>query len=169
LHLPSYSIPGCTQIWKTWAPLRVKIFLWLVVWKRHWTANRKNCHRLDARNECYLCDQDPETIDHIITTCSFFQTHLVVHSDVLGADAAQVGGGGPHRRLVGAVEKRWHRGKRKGADTLFALVAWELWKERNTRLFWNEVATSVQLATIKQIADLWIEAGARHLGELVRE
>ena len=88
---------------------------------------------------------------------------------VLGADAAQVGGGGLHRRLVGAVEKRWHRGKRKGADTLFALVAWELWKERNTRLFWNEVATSVQLATIKQIADLWIEAGARHLGELVRE
>jgi hypothetical protein len=66
--------------------------------------------------------------------------------------------------------QRWHREKRKCADTLFALVAWELWKERNARLFRNEAATSAQLlATIKQIADLWIEAGARHLRELVLE
>jgi hypothetical protein len=49
--------------------------------------------------------------------------------------------------------QRWRREKKKGADTLFALVAWKLWKERNARLFQNETATSVQLlATIKQIA-----------------
>jgi hypothetical protein len=65
------------------------------------------------------------------------------------------GGWGLRHRLVGALETE---------------VAWELWKERNARFFRNEAATNAQfIAKIKQIADLWIEAGARHLGELVRE
>jgi len=82
---------------------------------------------------------------------------------VLGADAAQVGGGSITYWWE-RWRQRWHEEQRKGTDTLFALVARELWKERNARLFRNEAATSVQLlATIKQIADLWIEAGARHL------
>jgi hypothetical protein len=68
---------------------------------------------------------------------------------VLGVDASLVGGGSvidwwEHWR------RRWHGDKRKDADTLFALVAWELWKERNARLFRNEAATSTQfLAKIK--------------------
>ena len=52
LHLPSHLVSGCTRIWKTWAPLRVRIFLWLAVRKRHWTVDRRNRHRLDAREEC---------------------------------------------------------------------------------------------------------------------
>jgi hypothetical protein len=87
---------------------------------------------------------------------------------VLGADGAQVRGSIADWREWWI--HRWHREKRKGTDSLFTLVAWEPWKERNTRLFRNEAATSAQLlVTIKQIADLWIEAGAHHLGELVRE
>jgi hypothetical protein len=33
--------------------------------------------------------------------------------------------------------------KRRGADSLFALVAWELWKERNKRCF-RDGSSSVQ-------------------------
>jgi hypothetical protein len=133
------------------------------------TADRRHRHGLDARDECYLCDQDPETIDHIISSCSFSRHIWWTILAVLGVDASQVGGGfvidwWEHWR------RRWHGDKRKGADTLFALVAWELWKERNARLFRNEAANIAQfLAKIKHIADLWIDAGARHLGEVVRE
>ena len=59
------------MIWKTWAPLRVKIFLWLAFRRRHWTADCRARHGLDAREQCYLCDQATETIDHIIACCPY--------------------------------------------------------------------------------------------------
>jgi hypothetical protein len=65
---------------------------------------------------------------------------------------------------------RWHGKKKKGADSLFAVVAWEIWKERNARCFRNEATTVHQLLrTIKHTTVEWIEAGARKLSCLVRE
>jgi len=34
LHSASHPIPGCDRIWATWAPLRVKLFLWLAIRRR---------------------------------------------------------------------------------------------------------------------------------------
>jgi hypothetical protein len=169
LLLTSHPFPGCTRIWKTWAPLRVKIFLWLAFRGRHWTADRRHRHGLDARLECYLCDQEPENIDHIITECSFSRQIWWSILMAFGVDSSQVGGG-TILEWWQRWRRRWIGVKRKGADTLFGLVAWELWKERNARLFRNESATSAQfLAKVKQIADLWIRAGARQLGALANE
>ncbi|WVZ65126.1 hypothetical protein U9M48_014539 [Paspalum notatum var. saurae] len=36
MHAGSLSFPELSLIWKTWAPLRVKIFLWLAWRRRHW-------------------------------------------------------------------------------------------------------------------------------------
>ena len=58
-------------IWKTWAPLKVKIFLWLAFRRRHWTGDRRRRHGLETREHCYLCDQAPETIEHIVVTCPY--------------------------------------------------------------------------------------------------
>jgi hypothetical protein len=70
---------GHQLMWKTWAPLRVKIFLWLALWRGHWTVDWRTRHGLKARDHCYLCDQAPETIDHIIASCPFTRElwHLV--------------------------------------------------------------------------------------------
>lgn len=35
-------------IWRTWAPLKVKLFLWLAFRRRIWTADRRQRHGLDA-------------------------------------------------------------------------------------------------------------------------
>jgi hypothetical protein len=66
LHTGSIPFQGHSLIWKTWAPLMVKIFLWLAFKRRHWTNDRRTRHGLEAREECYLCDQATETIDHIL-------------------------------------------------------------------------------------------------------
>jgi hypothetical protein len=71
LHTGSIPFRGHSLIWKTWAPLRVKIFLWLAFRKRHWTNDRRARHGLEAQEECYLCDQAPESIDHILTCCPY--------------------------------------------------------------------------------------------------
>jgi hypothetical protein len=71
MHTGSIAMPGHKLIWKTWVPLRVKIFLWLTMKRRHWTGDRRARHGLEARELCYLYDQGQETIDHIITVCPF--------------------------------------------------------------------------------------------------
>jgi len=62
------------------------------------------------------------------------------------------------------VPKPIHR----GFDSLFFLIGWMLWKERNTRTF-NRVATSAaQLgAVIQEEIDAWCLAGYKHLRSLV--
>lgn len=71
MHAGSIVMPGYRLIWKTWAPLWVKIFLWLAMKRRHWTGDRRARHGLETREPCYLCDQGTETIDHIIAACPF--------------------------------------------------------------------------------------------------
>jgi hypothetical protein len=56
LHSGVVMFKGHNLIWKAWAPLRVKIFLWLAMKHRHWTADRRARHDLEARDRCYLCD-----------------------------------------------------------------------------------------------------------------
>ena len=71
MHSGSIKMSDQRLIWKTWAPLHVKIFLWLAMKRRHWTGDRRARHGLEARELCYLCDQGQETINHIIAVCPF--------------------------------------------------------------------------------------------------
>jgi hypothetical protein len=163
LHSASHPTPGCDRLWGTWAPLRVKIFLWIAPRSRHWTADRRARHGLDANEHYFLCDQEPETIDHIIASCSFSKQVWWNILARLGANAALIGG----ESILAWWESWrlcWNGDKRKGADSLFTLVAWELWKERKA------VSTIPQvLLVIQNIANQWIEAAASNLGCLVRE
>jgi hypothetical protein len=118
---------------------------------------------LDANEHYFLCDQEPETIDHIIASCSFSKQVWWNILARLGANAALIGG----ESILAWWESWrlcWNGDKRKGADSLFTLVAWELWKERKA------VSTIPQvLLVIQNIANQWIEAAASNLGCLVRE
>lgn len=69
LQQGSQAIPGCIQIWETWAPPRVKLFLWLSIRRSQWTADRRRKRGLETRDLFYLCDQQAETIDHIVVDC----------------------------------------------------------------------------------------------------
>jgi hypothetical protein len=52
--------------------------------------------------------------------------------------------------------------KRKGAASLFMVVEWEIWKERNARVFERHPThNSFILDRIKTEVQLWTAAGAR--------
>jgi hypothetical protein len=54
--------------------------------------------------------------------------------------------------------------KSRGFDALVLLVSWELWKERNARIFRNEVRSLLTITNqIKEEGELWIQAGFSHL------
>lgn len=49
LYKGAIQFSGQKLIWKTWAPLKVNIFLWLAFLRRHWTGDRRARHGLEAR------------------------------------------------------------------------------------------------------------------------
>jgi hypothetical protein len=163
----SHPIPGCIRVWELWAPLKVKLFLWLAVRRRQWTADRRRRHGLDARDNCFLCDHDSETIDHIVVECSFARQLWFEAAAALGVHLNQ--------QPAGTIVAWWETWRAlwpnhaKGADSLLALIAWEIWKERNARCFRGAVTQIPAIkASIKQQAELWVQAGAKHLGCLLQ-
>jgi hypothetical protein len=65
------------------------------------------------------------------------------------------------------IRALWQGQMKKGADSLFALVSWQIWKERNTRCFRDAtVMVHELLSIIKAEVDQWIRAGAKNLGVL---
>lgn len=159
LHTGSTPFLGHKLIWKTWAPLKIKIFPWLAFRRRHWTGDRRRRHGLDAHEACYLCDQGLESIDHILAQCPV--TREIWHH-VLTALGRQCPQAAPTTlRWWRRVRSLFHGDQRAGCDSLFALISWEIWKERNARSFRDSAATMTELLqVIKAIADRWIEAGA---------
>jgi hypothetical protein len=67
------SIPfqPAERVWKTWAQNKCKFFLWLVEHNRCWIVDRLVQRGMDCPEQCPLCDQQPETINHLLTTCVF--------------------------------------------------------------------------------------------------
>jgi hypothetical protein len=64
--------------------------------------------------------------------------------------------------------KRVHKSQRKGFDTMFALVVWSLWLERNARVFNGKALMVVQLASyIHDEGRSWVAAGFSDLGDFV--
>lgn len=52
--------------WKSWAPPRVKFFIWLACQDRCWTAERRARHGLSHAPRCLLCNQSMETMNHLM-------------------------------------------------------------------------------------------------------
>jgi hypothetical protein len=160
MFLGSSSPPGAKLIWKTSTPPRVKFFFWLVMHGRCWTADRRFKHGLQDSNTCIICDQEVETMDHILLGCSFSRElwdswvrklHLQDYIVVRRGKAFEWW---MHSR------KMIPRPTRRGFDSLFFLIGWLLWKERNARTF-NGVASLVaQLGTlIQEEFNAWCMAG----------
>ena len=64
--------PTTRCIWKSWAPLRCKIFAWLMVQYRLWTSDRRARHGLqDEPSSCFFCLQEIDCVDHILAHCAY--------------------------------------------------------------------------------------------------
>jgi len=59
------------RIWRTWAPPKCHFFLWLVTHNRCWTTDRLGRCGLPHHEQCPLCDQEDETINHLLVSCAF--------------------------------------------------------------------------------------------------
>ncbi|KAJ1280495.1 hypothetical protein BS78_04G236900 [Paspalum vaginatum] len=145
------------RTWKTWAPLQCKFFIWLAIKNRVWTADRSLKHGLPHPSVCLLCDQEDESIQHILVSCVFSRETWtkILSSAGLQAVTPQA----DERSFAtwwGCAVSRVPKEKRKGFNSLVILVAWTIWKHRNACVF-EGLSPSVFLVCqeVAQESELW--------------
>jgi hypothetical protein len=156
--------PCGKAIWRTWAPAKCKVHIWLAMQRRLWTADRMARRGLNARATCPLCEQENETADHIAVGCVLVRE--VWYNSLQRCNLQHLTPAADDELIRWWPEARLRvpRPHRKGFDSIVLLVVWTLWKERNSRVFERYAET---LPTICQrIADeveLWKLSGAAGL------
>ena len=117
-------------------PEQVQKFLWLAIRNRCWTADRLAKRGLPHPDKCPLCDQEKETIQHLLASC-------VVGRQVWFSLFAPLNLSGPVlRQHESSFADWWHmtikrvkKEDRKGVNSLIILGARMIWKHRNACVF----------------------------------
>jgi hypothetical protein len=86
----STQFAAAKPIWKAWAPLKVKLFMWLAVRGWLWRADRRLKRGLQGVSTCPLCDQEPETADHLFCSCSYTRQVWHIVLTILGPSLGRV-------------------------------------------------------------------------------
>jgi hypothetical protein len=144
-----------------WAPPKCKFFLWLAAINRCWMADRLARRSLDHPDKCPLCDQEDETVQHILVSCVFARQVWVQILSLVGLQhLSPILGEGIFQEWWRLAERRVSAVMKKGFNTLVVLVAWWIWKHRNSCVFDGaspSVARIVQ--DIRDEAGQWCLAG----------
>lgn len=171
--LPRSPMAKC--IWRSWAPLKCKIFAWLAMQYRIWTSDRRARHGLqDEPSPCYTCLQDQDDADHILSCCTYAREVWCTIWDTIHIDV--------NDSLPTDTPLQWwlrergnfHRADMRGFDTLFIATMWSLWKQRNARVY-NRIDQQMRpreaaMAILGELAE-WKQAvgGVGGLQRFVRE
>jgi hypothetical protein len=161
------------MIWKVWAPAPCKMLLWLIHQDRVWCADRlmrrgwPNCYF------CQLCNRNLETSWHLFFECPFARriwTSVAQWPGCASVEPIRWEGARSISEawlIMNATAREEHR---KGLRSLFILIAQEIWKERNRRIFENRATNCNAVVTwIRDEARAWAFAGAKALRKLMFE
>ncbi|XP_047075931.1 uncharacterized protein LOC124685957 [Lolium rigidum] len=127
-----------TEIWSSKATPKAKLFMWLAVQHRIWTADRRMRHGLQPQSSaCYVCLQEEDTAEHLLMQCVLAREVWHKCRVLLGLQFEA-----PLRDST--VQQWWsvERGKfrdkeRHWFDSLVCTAGHALWKNRNAWCFNN--------------------------------
>ena len=155
--------------WSSDAPPKCQFFVWLAAQERCLTADNLAKRGWPHNPLCSLCLQEPESATHLLTTCSFAKEIWHLTFDMLHMHHSLMANNGESltswwQRSSSAMTKD----KAKTWRSIIALVWWNIWKERNARVFTNSSCSARPLFEKIQVeAKDWIDAGRRRVLQLV--
>jgi hypothetical protein len=136
LFLGATVFMSCERIWESWVPPKCKMFMWLVAHKRCWISDRLARRGLPHPKKCPLCDQEDETIDHLLVSCVFAKQFWYILLRQVGVHSLAPQ---PTDLVFDEWWERAHKATsrltRKGLNSLIILGAWVIWKHRNRCVF----------------------------------
>jgi hypothetical protein len=155
------------RIWKSWAPPRCKFFVWLASSDRCWTADRLARRGLHHPKSCPLCDQQEETVQHILVSCVFARDIWFQVLSKVGLQSLSPGAAVFVFQEWREAESRVPKLQKKAFNSIVILVAWWLWKHRIACVCDGASPNSnIALQHIHQDAHMWGMAGAADIMRL---
>jgi hypothetical protein len=160
----SIDLDFSTSIWQGWAPGKCKFFLWTAALERILTADALQRRGWVNDYFCPFCVRNLETPMHLLVECpwtrqiwsavaSWSDTHALLPSSWNGLSTVSA--------WLQFCHQQTPTDKRKGTKSLLMLTVWEIWRERNRRIFQHEMLSAAALvARIRDEAILWNMAGA---------
>ncbi|KAF8688277.1 hypothetical protein HU200_042330 [Digitaria exilis] len=112
-----------------------RFFAWLLVQCKILTADKLLKRNWPCNPMCPLCDQEPESAEHLILNC--------VYAKEVWIRMSQETGGLLQVPLHGLSMEEWWNSNLQGREkkqqirraSLMIYTAWNLWRERNWRIF----------------------------------
>jgi hypothetical protein len=140
-HFGSYCSFDCLAIWKAKTEGKHRFFAWLMIQRKLLTADKLLTRNWPCNSTCTLCDQEPETGDHVLLHCGFAQEVWV-----LAAHWTEGFIRVPNQNLSLAIWWNGELARLSSEDRLrcaayLIYAAWNLWKERNRRIFDGVLST----------------------------
>jgi hypothetical protein len=160
-------------IWNSFAPPKCKIFAWLAVRYRLWTSDRRYRHGLQDRSAaCFWCLQEEDALDHVLMRCPYARQVWFGCITAVGLNIVEPNRDSSLESWWSSARELVRRKDRRSFDTLVILIAWQIWKQRNARVFGNtqlQCSTTQLLFRIKEEFELWklAKRGGEH--QIARE
>ena len=149
----------CT-VWKKLAPPKVEFFMWLALLGKLSTRQRlyEKGMLQEDQTSCPLCAVHPESLDHILLSCSFSQQIWLSISAEFGQNLIAAATFKEHYRNWMSVPGRKGLQKKVWILSFFA-VAWNIWQTRNEVVFQNKVYNQeIMLQDIRRRMAYWMKA-----------
>jgi hypothetical protein len=142
--------------------------MWLAVRNRCWTSDRLARRGLPHPDRCPLCDQEDDTIQHLLTSCVVArQVWFSLFSTLNLSTLAPRQQDNNFAKWWRKVSRKISKEKRKGLNSLIILGAWSIWKHRNDCIFMAESpSVSLILSNFRDEHSLWCLARAKNLQAL---
>lgn len=153
------AAPCADDLWSSRAPSRCKVFAWLALRGPCWTANRLSRRGMPHPAHCPFCDQEPETISHLLVGCVFArQIWDIFLRRRRRLDLIPSGQLGllPWWSGLTFADRR----TRRDFATRIVLICWCLWRHRNAIVFERvRPCVSMVAQSIEQEGAAWESAG----------
>jgi hypothetical protein len=131
----SFNTYNSLAIWKAKVEGKHRFFTWLMIQSKLLTADNLLIRGWPCNPCCLLCDQHPETAEHLCLHCSFAQEVWFLVSN-------WTEGLVPVPSLAMGMEQWWNsaiqvspREHRRHLASVMIYTAWNIWNERNRRTF----------------------------------
>ena len=135
------GLPKCDvaiTLWKTKAPPKCKFFCWLLIQDRVWTAARLQVRQWPNEYFCQLCVRNLETANHLFLECPVTRSiwdRVGIWLQAPSLQPAHWDTSEDVKDWLLQIIRKFPSSCKKGVRALILLIIWEIWKERNNRVF----------------------------------
>ena len=145
----SYSHINSDFVWRARAEQKCKIFAWILLQDKLLTANNLATRGWPHQPNCSLCNGLLETGPHLCLHCPF--ARAVWHQILVWEGLSLVAQADPTH--FSSIKDWWEatssplpKNQKRDFNGLMIYTLWNIWKERNRRIFENSALTPIQLA-----------------------